>query len=158
MKTQIARKGKIDMILPFKKIFPWGTSTNFEEKILNGIKKHTFREDKKGRWKPGVLIHFATGVRTIFYNCFMKGICKSTQSVQINYFKSYTFLTYKEFMSLEVVIDGNLFYKLENGMVTFDNGMIELAKNDGFDSREDFFKWFDEDFEGKIIHWTDLKY
>lgn len=34
----------------------------------------------------------------------------------------------------------------------------ELAVNDGFDSAEDFFKWFKKDFRGWIIHWTDKKY
>jgi len=33
-----------------------------------------------------------------------------------------------------------------------------LAKNDGFEGIEDFFKWFNEDFKGKIIHWTNYKY
>ena len=33
-----------------------------------------------------------------------------------------------------------------------------LAKHDGFNSMEDFFKWFDKDFKGKIIHWTDFRY
>jgi hypothetical protein len=33
-----------------------------------------------------------------------------------------------------------------------------LSVNDGFDSVDDFFEWFNEDFAGKIIHWTDLKY
>jgi hypothetical protein len=33
-----------------------------------------------------------------------------------------------------------------------------LAKNDGFDSLEDFFAYFKEDYDGKIIHWTDLRY
>ena len=34
----------------------------------------------------------------------------------------------------------------------------ELAKNDGFESVEDFFAYFNKDFKGKIIHWTDLQY
>lgn len=33
-----------------------------------------------------------------------------------------------------------------------------LAKNDGFSGVKEFFEWFSEDFKGKIIHWTDLKY
>jgi len=33
-----------------------------------------------------------------------------------------------------------------------------LARNDGFESVDDFFKWFNADFQGKIIHWTDFKY
>jgi hypothetical protein len=36
--------------------------------------------------------------------------------------------------------------------------IFELAKNDGFDSIEDFFNYFNQDFTGKIIHWTNLKY
>ena len=33
-----------------------------------------------------------------------------------------------------------------------------LVQNDGFDSADDFFSYFNKDFKGKIIHWTDLKY
>ena len=36
--------------------------------------------------------------------------------------------------------------------------MWQLAINDGFESLKHFFEYFNEDFEGKIIHWTDLKY
>lgn len=34
----------------------------------------------------------------------------------------------------------------------------KIAINDGFDSVDDFFSWFKDDFTGKIIHWTNLKY
>ena len=34
----------------------------------------------------------------------------------------------------------------------------QLAQNDGFDTIEDFFAYFNDDFKGKIIHWTNLKY
>lgn len=34
----------------------------------------------------------------------------------------------------------------------------KLAINDGFDSVEDFFAYFNKDFTGQIIHWTNLKY
>jgi len=30
--------------------------------------------------------------------------------------------------------------------------------NDGFESLQDFFNWFNKPFRGKIIHWTDFKY
>jgi len=33
-----------------------------------------------------------------------------------------------------------------------------LAENDGFNTASDFLEWFDHDFTGKIIHWTDYKY
>jgi hypothetical protein len=35
---------------------------------------------------------------------------------------------------------------------------FNLMKNDGFESAEQFFNWFNGYFKGKIIHWTDLKY
>ena len=34
----------------------------------------------------------------------------------------------------------------------------QLAWNDGFDNLLEFLMYFKEDFTGKIIHWTDLKY
>lgn len=36
----------------------------------------------------------------------------------------------------------------------------DIVLNDGrsFPSVEAFFQFFDKDFNGKIIHWTDLKY
>ncbi|WP_246838111.1 hypothetical protein [Leptospira mayottensis] len=34
----------------------------------------------------------------------------------------------------------------------------ELAENDGFESFSDFCTYFNNNFEGKIIHWTDKKY
>ena len=33
-----------------------------------------------------------------------------------------------------------------------------LAKNDGFDTVDAFFAYFTQDFDGKIIHWTDFVY
>lgn len=36
--------------------------------------------------------------------------------------------------------------------------LLEFVQNDGFDTIEDFFNWFDSNFEGQIIHWTDLIY
>lgn len=38
-------------------------------------------------------------------------------------------------------------------------GEIEqLSQNDGFDTVDEFFEYFNEDFTGKLIHWTDFKY
>jgi hypothetical protein len=143
------------MILGFKQKFPWGSPTNFKEKILAGTKIHSIREDPHGRWKPGTKIHMAHGVRTKNYWCFRDTeCCKSVQSIHINYY----YTGYPMAPSIELIIDGELFYKLGNKFVEIDRGMIELAKNDGFDSVEDFFKWFDKDFSGKIIHWTNFRY
>jgi ribonuclease HIII len=39
-----------------------------------------------------------------------------------------------------------------------DKEIETLAQNDGFNTIYDFFAYFNEDFTGKLIHWTDLKY
>lgn len=138
------------MILSFKKKFSWGKPTDFEEKIVSGKKIHTIRNDMHGRWIIGRNIHFATGVRTKKYNCFLKAVCWGIQSVQINYHDPSV---------IEVIIDGELFYKHGSGLYCIGNDkMIELARNDGFDSIDDFFKFFNKDFQGKIIHWTSFLY
>ena len=55
-----------------------------------------------------------------------------------------------------VWIDDAIFYDAFFGFGT--DEMLQLAHNDGFDTIDDFFAYFNEDFIGKIIHWTDLKY
>ena len=135
------------MILSFKNQFP--------SKIITGTKIHTIREDKPGRWIPGRKIHFATGVKTKNYRCFYESECKAIQSIKIEYFWS----EYESSMNdLRVWIDGRLFYKVEGNFIEGSEQMEQLAKNDGFDSVDDFFLWFSKDFTGKIIHWTDLRY
>lgn len=142
------------MILSFKIKFPWGKPTNFENKINRGVKIHSIREDRYGRWKVGRQIHMSHGIRTKNYRCFNdKETCKSVQSIKIYYIENGG-----KCPSVEIVIDGNIFYKTENNFVIYDRGMIGLARNDGFDSVTDFFKWFDHDFEGRIIWWRDFKY
>jgi len=111
--------------------------TDFENKIKKGEKLHTIRWDSKKRWKIGNKIHFSTGVRTSKYNCFKEGICKGIQEIEIK--------------DRDVWIDGII--------CTFDE-VEYLSINDGFDSIEDFWSWFDQysPFTGKIIHWTKLMY
>jgi len=111
--------------------------TNFEEKIKKGIKLHTIRGDEKNRWSKGRKIHFATGTRTLQYNCFKEGVCTGTQKIEIS--------------DRRVFIDGTML-SLEK--------LEELSINDGFDCLDDFWWWFDQyqPFTGKIIHWSDLRY
>ena len=119
------------MIIPFK--------PQFVGKIMFGEKIHTIRADLKNRYKVGTMLHMATGVRTKNYNCFKITTIDSIQEIVIKHYPYGIVLT----------IDG----KQPNNET-----MHELAKNDGFDSVKDFFKWFDKDFKGKLIHWTDKLY
>lgn len=154
------------MILRFKTHFRKDKPTFFYEKILAYIwdfpeilkiykpKKHTIR--KGHRWKAGTPIQMAMGGRFTPYVQFNKyevllQKCISTQHIQINYPKhEFTFPKIPK-----IFIDGDKFdYRVEEEMKVLN----ELAINDGFDSFEDFLEWFHEDFDGQIIHWTDLVY
>lgn len=141
------------MILSYKQKFPWGKPTHFEQKIKDGIKIHTFREDPHDRWKAGRHIHHANGVRTKKYNCFQEDDCVSVQSIQIQYQFFHGLAA-----DVKIIINGDLKYHQDGLHVTGSDFLEELAKNDGFDSVEDFFRWFSSDFQGVIIHWTDFRY
>lgn len=121
------------MILSFK--------PRFKEKILSGEKIHTIREDKTRRWQTGKKIHFATGVRTKNYNQFYEGECKFIQQIEIR----------PKTRQIFIGLNGTM-NKLKADFHEV------LAKQDGFDSVEDFWLWFDKPFFGVLIHWTDLVY
>lgn len=131
------------MTLSFKTKFDNGTETNFPDKILSGQKIHTIR--KKGRWKAGIILHMATGVRSKNYDQFNLNYpnlkyCTGTQSISIVW--ATKVLPY-------VKIDGRL---LEDGEI------IVLAKNDGLTLSE-FLEFFKKDnTELEIVHWTDFRY
>lgn len=94
------------------------------------------------RWRPGMSIQMAYGVRSGSYQQFNKGIpelsvCKGVQEIEI-------------LPDLgKVAIDG--------GLVTY-AAMEKIAKNDGFESREQFFAWFNKQEVLQLIHWSDLRY
>lgn len=128
---------------------------DFDQNAIDLLPKfHTFREDEKDRWKAGNKIDY-------FINCRQKDMFRfapvlpvvSTQKVEIRWFQLF------EKKMVKVYIDTLIF-----GWVKFDDqmyvtgNMLQLANNDGFDTIEDFFAYFNEDFKGKIIHWTDLRY
>lgn len=118
----------------------------------NKPKIHTIREDKKERWKVGNQIHFVTGNRTKNRKQFAPIV--KVQSIQK--------LVITEMLMTQTAyctVSNDKIFKVEVDGITLHNKQVEeLALNDGFDSVDDFFKWFDKDFKGKIIHWTDYKY
>jgi hypothetical protein len=126
------------MILSFK--------PQFVKPIVEGNKIHTIRLDPKRRWKPGMKIHFATGVRTKHYCNFKMGVCKSIQKIDMFKGAGYPDLWLDdEYRELHI--------------------LKQIAKNDGFDSFDDFVEWFFPGhtdsvrrFEGVLIHWTDFIY
>ena len=140
------------------KVSPEETTKQFpvDIDIYNEVKPklHTIREDKNDRWKLGVMIDFFINARQKNMFRFAPRIpVVSTQEINIEWLTKYM---------VYVTIDNKPI-----GDAIWDRGFIgmscepilrELAKNDGFNSVEDFFAYFNKDFTGKIIHWTDLRY
>lgn len=111
-------------------------------------KIHTIREDKTERWKKGVMIDF-------FINARQKNMFRFAPRIPV-VSKQRIFMTYLPQCGLgfRVSINGRELEEFE---------VEKLAINDGFDAVEDFENYFikqmiDDQFSGKIIHWTDFKY
>lgn len=125
-------------------------------------KLHTIRQDPHDRWKPGANIHFVINNRTKDRFQFAPIIqVKSIQRLEIRYTKSslgnplvYVGIESKKNNGYMLCFDT---YNPERKESSFGH-IDKLASNDGFDSIEDFFKFFNTDFTGKIIHWTPLLY
>ena len=126
-----------------------GFKPQFKQLILDGTKIHSIRVDQHKRWKPGMKIHFATGVRTKNYEQFKEGLCVSVQELRIEWDPSTPMLH-------NIFIDG----KRQGPSVIYD-----LAVNDGFIN-----PWYMVGFfipastdrsiikPLRIIHWTYFRY
>lgn len=120
----------------------------FDKTQIYKPKIHTIRQDKNDRWKPGVMLDF-------FINARQKNMFRFAPRIPVISVQK-VFMTYLPHLGngFEVSIDGKYLYKKE---------IEQLAINDGFDNVEDFENYFisqmkDDEFSGKIIHWTNLKY
>lgn len=136
------------MVLAFK--------PQFKDKILNGSKIHTIREDKTDRWKAGNIIHMATGVRTKNYNQFSERVCMAVEPFEIIYTRHEKTKTTANVYVNYKLLGQALWVDCKLKASSFSVDM--LAANDGFLTPTEFFEWFHSDFKGKIIHWTDFKY
>lgn len=143
--------GIIDFDTEFNKY-----NQKFKEKFKGSIfvnfgvtcpKRHTIRKDEKNLWKAGKKIHPVINNRTPNRFQFAPTIqCVSTQAIEIVW--NYNNSSQKE-KQPGIFIDGK--------EIDFET-LVNLAKNDGFDTVVDFLQYFDTNFTGKIIHWTNLKY
>lgn len=120
-------------------------------------KLHTIREDAHGRWKRGMKIHFVINNRTKNRFQFAPVLeCVSIQYISICYVDDYPIVYLGETMESVMPFYWENPSNDEDGYGV--EQMKQLAINDGFPSIEAFFQYFDSNFNGKIIHWTDLKY
>ncbi len=121
-------------------------------------KLHTIR---KGRgWQKGTKIHFAKGVRTKNYHCWLNWHCFEVQTVKMYFYNDVGG------DDCIVMIDEKRFPNKQ---------LHVLARNDGFNNLSEFLKYFVSTSEldkspdlkefpdrkvfiGQIIHWTPFKY
>lgn len=112
-------------------------------------KLHTVRKDPHNLWVPGRKIHPVVFNRTANRFQFAPVLeVKAVQDIDISYGDH----------RIDVFIDCKHYDGISMRDDTEHDKLLKLAKNDGFDSVEHFFEWFNKDFTGKIIHWTNLKY
>ena len=128
-------------------------------------KKHTIRGGD--RWNAGQVIHFKqwTGepYNSKTYNFAPLVRCVSAERVRIRWGEEHGIKTM--LVDIEKHNLGRVDWKREGWVQFHEDGtttdwgiMHDLAINDGFDNIEDFAKWFDHDFTGQIIHWTNTRY
>lgn len=111
-------------------------------------KLHTIREDKNDRWKAGMMIDFFINART-------KNMFRFAPQIPV-VSKQRIFMTYLPQCGLGFRVS-------INGRELEENEVEQLAFNDGFEAVEDFEDYFiaqmeDDQYSGKIIHWTNFKY
>ena len=109
-------------------------------------KIHTI--NKGNRWKAGDLIHPEAWLdqpyRSKVFQFHRAFKCTGVQNISI-----LNVIGGLSFRSKRVVVDKK----------TLDRKKVkELAVFDGFDDIGHFFKYFHEDFEGQIIHWSKNRY
>lgn len=109
-------------------------------------KLHTIRAGT--RWEAGMDIHFAINPRSKNYFQFAPVMeCTGVQEIEIIH-TGYSPNTPAVYIHNGKSLMNPLSY----------SEIETLAQNDGFESIEQFFAWFNKDFKGQLIHWSDLRY
>lgn len=141
-----------------------GFKPQFVPKILDGTKLHTIRSGN--RWKPGMSIQMATGVRTPQYNQFNADrpdlqVCKCVQDILFRF---------NHECDIHIIHDPDIrnkglytFSIFIDGKQVINKFLLKIiSKCDGFDTVYDFIEWFYDvrnqernNYVGQIIHWTE---
>ena len=128
-------------------------------------KRHTVRGDLKERWRPGINIHFFINVRQKNMFRFAPVLpVVSTQEIEFIWkdnTENLTCLGTSFDKTCTIIIDDRFYgdaYFFNGSVVSSYYTIPIFANNDGFDTPEELFAYFNKNFKGKIIHWTDLKY
>lgn len=123
---------------------------NFFVKDKCHYKIHTIREDKTDRWKPGILIDF-------FINCRQKNMFRFAPRVPVVSVQKFQIVYYDKTDTKWDIPHLKYAVRIDNRRLE-PTDIEKLALNDGFETIKAFFEYFNEDYVGKIIHWTDKRY
>ena len=148
-----------------KKGVPQSYLIKIDRTVIQRPKLHTVREDLKERWKPGINIDFFINVRRPNMYRFAPVLpVVSTQKIEFIWkdnTENLTCLGTNFDKTCTIMID-DCFYGdayFFNGSVISSSYTIPIfANNDGFDTPEELFAYFNKNFKGKIIHWTNKRY
>lgn len=106
-------------------------------------KIHTIRRDLDNDWKAGMEIQLVINLNSPDEFQFAPTlICQSVQRIQIDY--------------SNLINDGPAVF-VDYELLDRES-LAQLAINDGFATTEDFFLYFNEEFSGNLIHWTNMRY
>ena len=125
----------------------------FVEKIKSGTKIHTIRRNAAKRWEIGDKIHFwKDNPRNVTKSpyFFGTGIVTGIRPIAIRYLRHESSYGYAK---------GNKFVEVYiNSSKPLTRAECEtLAKNDGFESFDEFLDWFNQDFVGGVIFWSNFE-
>lgn len=99
-----------------------------------------------GRWKVGMSIQMAYGVRTKSYEPFNQDIPELQQCISVEH--------------IRLKLEGTAIRAWAGGYELNDMEVMRLIYNDGL-TRRRFTEWFfaeGPDWEGTLIHWTEYRY
>lgn len=151
---------KMELDLEFARTF---FHPEFDGKLWGNIepKIHTIRKDKTAKWKEGNKIHMVIHNRTSKRFQFAPTVtCLCVQKISI---KHYSLMGSRAdiFIDGKCYVSGYFTDKHDHDMNSSEQRFLRMQKlafNDGFISVQEFFEYFNSDFEGVIIHWTNLMY
>ncbi|MFT4061095.1 MAG: hypothetical protein QM642_01920 [Edaphocola sp.] len=128
------------------------SETEFKGLIEQGIKIHTVRRDRKGRWKVGMKIHFWLGNPRntrgkIKPHQFGEGEVSRVEKIRMDFQKDET-----DNLDTVWIGDDICLRKIDE--------LNALAVNDGFENWAQMRLWFDNpdgQYFGKLIFWKNFK-
>lgn len=153
----------------------------FESKILDGEKIHTFRTDEKKRWRAGMSIqHYMYSYMNPKSFKFLEGECQAVQEVRMMRVENGEHFifhgtdgrqTNQRVEELFIFIDGHLYVDEECLLIMANDGLTKGQFIDFFlpkavNGLGEARYWFDHSttkfehgtWNGRLIHWTEKLY